>query len=88
MRTLLGLVLVLTACGATPTPSGGDAGPTDASNDGADATPTCGFGFADCDGNQANGCEVFLAQNAMNCGACGTVCTEGLRRCRGGICSP
>ena len=31
-------------------------------------------GFADCDGDQANGCEVNLFTDAFNCGSCGTSC--------------
>ncbi len=42
------------------------------------AAGTCGFrcdaGFADCDGSAANGCEVTLATDASNCGACATRC--------------
>jgi len=41
----------------------------------------CGFscnpGFADCDGNPANGCEVVLGNDARHCAACGTVCATG-----------
>ena len=35
---------------------------------------TCNAGFADCDGNADNGCEVELATDRANCGACSTVC--------------
>ncbi|MDB4929530.1 MAG: Tryptophan synthase alpha chain [Myxococcaceae bacterium] len=35
---------------------------------------SCDVGFADCDGNPANGCEVDLVTTATQCGACGTVC--------------
>ncbi|NTX41480.1 hypothetical protein HUA78_44330 [Myxococcus sp. CA033] len=34
----------------------------------------CDMGFADCDGNPANGCEGDLLADEANCGACGTVC--------------
>ncbi|XXF79298.1 hypothetical protein P2318_05970 [Myxococcaceae bacterium GXIMD 01537] len=34
----------------------------------------CDVGFADCDGNAANGCEADLLASEANCGACGTVC--------------
>jgi hypothetical protein len=48
----------------------------------ANATPTCngtcGFvcsaGTADCDKSAANGCEVRLLTDALNCGACGVAC--------------
>jgi hypothetical protein len=51
---------------------------------------TCGFtcaeGFADCDGNAANGCEVDLRSDVAHCGACATACPSGQRRAhlRGG----
>jgi hypothetical protein len=44
---------------------------------------TCNAGFADCDGNAANGCEVATATDARNCGACGTVCPGA---CMAGVC--
>lgn len=34
----------------------------------------CYAGFADCDGEVFNGCEVTLASDPRNCGACGTEC--------------
>lgn len=37
---------------------------------------TCNPGFADCDGNPANGCEIDTRSNATNCGACGTNCSR------------
>ena len=44
----------------------------------------CATGFADCDGNPANGCEVNTATSPQHCGACGTTCTSGL--CADGRC--
>jgi hypothetical protein len=38
---------------------------------------TCVEGFADCDGDAANGCEVNTRTNAASCGACGRVCPDG-----------
>jgi hypothetical protein len=35
--------------------------------------PTCHLGFADCDGDAANGCETGV-NGIMNCGACGRTC--------------
>jgi hypothetical protein len=35
---------------------------------------TCSAGFADCDRNYNNGCEVSIATDVNNCGACGNVC--------------
>jgi hypothetical protein len=35
----------------------------------------CVTGFADCDGDARNGCEVDLRGSPSNCGACGRVCS-------------
>lgn len=35
---------------------------------------SCTPGFADCDGNPTNGCEIYLLYNINNCGTCGTTC--------------
>jgi hypothetical protein len=35
---------------------------------------TCAAGFADCDGNTANGCEISLNTDANHCGRCGNAC--------------
>jgi len=35
---------------------------------------SCNPGFADCDGNPANGCEVNTTNDTNNCGACGKIC--------------
>src|SRR5690349_15561385 len=35
----------------------------------------CDFGFDDCDGNTANGCETSVLADPSNCGACGKPCT-------------
>jgi len=37
----------------------------------------CNAGFGDCDGNPANGCEVFLGTSVASCGTCGNVCAGG-----------
>jgi hypothetical protein len=37
----------------------------------------CDVGYADCDRLEADGCEVRLLSDAMNCGACGNVCLAG-----------
>jgi hypothetical protein len=39
-------------------------------------SPHCASGFADCDGNVANGCEQDLTGSVDNCGACGNVCAS------------
>jgi hypothetical protein len=48
---------------------------------------TCDPGFANCDGRFANGCEVNVGSDPMNCGACGRVCRPG-GACRMGVCQP
>src|SRR6185369_8295881 len=37
----------------------------------------CAQGFADCNNNMNDGCEVNLTGDAKNCGKCGTVCMGG-----------
>ncbi len=41
---------------------------------GACVRGACNAGFADCDGNPANGCEVDVRAMTGNCGACGRTC--------------
>lgn len=45
----------------------------------------CDPGFADCNGNPADGCEVTLATDLANCGFCGHNCGLG-GTCGGGLC--
>jgi Cys-rich repeat protein len=50
----------------------------------------CNPGFADCDGNPLNGCEVNLATDIDHCGACRNVCPTpmgGGAACRAGMCT-
>jgi hypothetical protein len=49
---------------------------------------TCNAGFADCNGNAADGCEVNLNTDAGNCGGCGMACSSvnGARSCVSGAC--
>jgi len=35
---------------------------------------TCNDGFADCNANQADGCETDIFFDGQNCGGCGVVC--------------
>ena len=60
----------------------------------ANATPTCAMGacsfacnagFADCDMNPVNGCEVDTRSTNAHCGACGSACVAG-RTCQAGSC--
>lgn len=51
---------------------------------------TCTGGFADCDREAANGCEVQTTVSTDNCGACGEVCVaqpNSAVECSGGSCS-
>ena len=41
---------------------------------GACAPGECAAGFADCDGDLANGCETVLAASTQHCGRCGNRC--------------
>ncbi len=49
----------------------------------------CNPGFADCDGNAANGCEVDTRRDTGNCGRCGAACApiaNGTNVCNAGVC--
>ena len=70
------------ACGHVCT-----AGPNETStcSQGVCGSPSCNAGYADCDGNPANGCEAHIAFDSANCGACGNACAAGLV-CLAGVC--
>lgn len=59
-------------------------------NDGKCTVGGCVTGFADCDGNDTNGCEVDYMSDLKNCGACGSVCpgpeTHAEFKCAQGLC--
>jgi hypothetical protein len=46
----------------------------------------CNGGFADCDGNANDGCEININSDANNCGKCGSVCQNGTL-CVNGSCT-
>ncbi len=51
---------------------------------------SCATGFADCDGNAANGCETSLTGDPMNCGGCGHACmtpANAMALCQNSTCS-
>lgn len=50
----------------------------------------CNAGFADCDGNPANGCEVDTRVSVEHCGACGMRCVIPgmIAVCNAGRCEP
>src|SRR5262245_10458064 len=45
----------------------------------------CFGGFADCNSDLSDGCEINVTSDVNNCGACGTVCAPGLA-CVGSVC--
>ena len=50
----------------------------------------CETGWADCDGNDANGCETHVEDEVDNCGVCGNVCSFPNAidvKCTGGSCA-
>lgn len=43
---------------------------------GSCAELSCAAGFADCNGNPADGCETNLENDPAHCGSCGIDCTQ------------
>ncbi len=52
-------------------------------------TDGCAVGFQDCNGDPADGCEVNLKTNKLNCGSCNKVCPDlnGDPSCVAGSCA-
>ncbi len=71
-------------CGATCAP----AHATGRCSMGRCAVAACAPGFADCNGDPTDGCEVNLQSDPGHCGACGMVCTVagGTPACTAGVC--
>ncbi|MBK8261956.1 MAG: DUF4215 domain-containing protein [Nannocystis sp.] len=46
----------------------------------------CNQGYADCDKAAGNGCEVAIAGDKNNCGACGKKCQNPYNTCQQGQC--
>ncbi len=57
---------------------------SDAVDEGAPLYP-CPFGFADCDGEPENGCEIEVRSDSGHCSSCGSPCPSGML-CAGGSC--
>jgi len=72
-------------CGASCTPCATPANATAACN-GSSCGFSCKAGFGNCDTNASNGCEVNLANDPLNCGACGESCNGSA--CHNGVCDP
>jgi hypothetical protein len=62
---------------------------TNTCNNGLCGIGSCNAGYADCDMNPANGCEVNTQSDVTNCGQCGRVCSTQniIRSCTAGSCS-
>jgi hypothetical protein len=71
------------ACTVCPVPKTASA--ATCTNDACGVT-ACGAGLANCDGAAANGCEVTLASDNANCGACGNACVAP-QTCVAGACA-
>lgn len=56
---------------------------------GGNCSIACSAGYADCDGNVANGCEVNTNTDPLNCSGCGKPCStvHNTPSCSGGTCS-
>lgn len=50
---------------------------------------SCDSGWANCDGNEANGCETNIGTDPGHCGGCNQACnsTNGIPACSGGKCA-
>jgi hypothetical protein len=62
------------------------AGATATCSTGACAIAACNTGFANCNGVDADGCEVYTNTDPNHCGDCNTVCSGATPYCNNGVC--
>jgi hypothetical protein len=82
------------ACGVQCTNANATAGSSYCSNS-ACTPPACLAGYQNCNGVNADGCEVYTAGDVNNCGGCGVICGSSGHQlphvatygCTGGLCS-
>ncbi|MEZ4309307.1 MAG: fibrinogen-like YCDxxxxGGGW domain-containing protein [Polyangiaceae bacterium] len=82
------LLSSVTSCGTCGTACTAPNG-TPACTAGTCGVGSCDAGFADCDGQYGNGCEVATSADTANCGACGNTCAasaNGTASCVAGAC--
>jgi hypothetical protein len=62
---------------------------TSSCTNGTCSVAACAPGFADCDNNAINGCELSISNNPTNCGGCNVVCStaNGTPNCAQGQCT-
>jgi hypothetical protein len=62
---------------------------TAACSNGVCSVGSCNAGYADCNGNPTDGCELNLASDPNHCGSCTTACAvpNATAACNGGVCS-
>ena len=73
-------------CGACGTSCSGIPHAQAGCTNGACQLSKCDLGYADCDHDPANGCEVVTSTDVKNCGGCGVVCPNN-QICKGGGCT-
>ena len=54
-------------------------------NNGIVKVDQCTDGYADCDSDSSNGCEIHIDTDVENCGACGNFCSS-MDMCAQGLC--
>jgi Putative Ig domain len=71
------------ACQTRPNSTPQCANPTSAN---PSCVPVCAAGFGNCNGAEADGCEVNLTNDVRNCGACNSNCRKLGDQCTNGGC--